>query len=344
MRKRWGLSIPLEDFDLRELCSFANEAAELGYTDMWSAEVDSTDCFSPLAALAMTTDLRLGTAIANAYTRGPQVLASHALSMSILAPGRFILGIGAGSKNIIERWNGGSFERPLTRVRETVEVVRRALQGERVVFAGETVQVNGFRLSRLPQTPVPIHIAALRGRMLEMAGATGDGVILNWLGAEDVRRSVAVARAAAERAGKDPAALEFSARLFVSLDEPGAPDTNEVLRRFVTFYLNVPTYKAFMHWLGRGPDFAAMWSAWDAGDRKSAVDLVPQRALDELFIVGSPARRRAQLQAYFDAGLDTVFMHFMTNETEKEKRRAMVRQALVDMGPAAMGATPVTRS
>ncbi len=335
MQKRWALSVPLQDFDLRELPAVANEAAALGYTDMWSAEVDNADCFAPLCALAIQTDLRLGTAIANVYTRGPQVLASHALSMSQLAPGRFILGLGAGSKVIIERWNNLKFDKPLTRVREMAQVLRAALNGERVVFDGETIKVNGFRLSSELTAPVPIHIAALRGKMLEVAGTHGDGVILNWLGAEDVPKAATVARLAAERAGKDPASLEFSARVFVSLDEPGDPDTNEVLRRFVNFYLNVPTYRAYMEWLGRGPDFTAMWAAWDGGDRKAAIEHVPQRALDELFITGSPARRRAQLKAYMDAGVDTVFMHFMTNETDPAKRRAIIRRGIAEMAPTA---------
>jgi probable F420-dependent oxidoreductase len=333
MQKRWALSVPLEDFTLRELPDVALEAAALGYSDMWSAEVDGSDCFSPLAALAMRTELRLGTAIVNAYTRGPQAIASAALGMASLAPGRFVLGIGSGSAITVERWNSLKYYRPATRVKEVVQVVRAALAGERVVFKGETININGFKLSRLPDQPIPIHVAGLRAGMLGVAGEVADGAILNWLGAGDVHKSIATTRLAAEKAGRDPMALEFSARLFVSLDEPGAPDTNEVLRRFVTFYLNVPTYRRFMEWLGRGPDFVPMWEAWDGGDRKEAVARVPQRALDELFIVGSPKQRRAHLQRYFDAGLDTAFMHFMTNETDPLKRKAMVRQAIKDMAP-----------
>src|SRR5204862_396919 len=147
-----------------------------------------------------------GTAIANVYTRGPATLALSAAGIADIAPGRFCLGIGSGSQPIVEAWNGGTFSRPATRVRETAQFLRRALAGERVVFRGETFAVDGFRLAKPPVEPVPIHVAALRPGMLRVAGEVGDGAILNWLSAEDVPKSVAVVREAAARAGRDPRA------------------------------------------------------------------------------------------------------------------------------------------
>jgi probable F420-dependent oxidoreductase len=335
MKKRWALSVPLEDWTLAELPALAREAERLGYADAWSGEVDGTDIFSPLAAIALGSNMRVGTAIVNVYTRGPAAIAASAAGMAQLAPGRFVLGLGAGSANIIERWNGLRFEKPVARVREMAQFLRQALTGERVVFNGETFQVDGYRLGSPPPQPVPIHIAALRGRMLEVAGAYGDGVILNWLSAEDVKKSVAVARQAAEEAGKDPAAIEVSARIFVSLDEPGTPDTNAVLRRWVTSYLNVPTYKKFMQWLGHGESLEPMWDAWDRGDRKAALALVPEAALTDFIVTGTPAERRAHLQRYFEAGLDTAFFHFMCNEPDPVKHREITMQGIRDMAPSA---------
>src|SRR6267378_1680509 len=220
--KRWSLSVPMEGFSIAELGDIAREAERLGYTDAWSFEVDGVDGFTPLAAIgSATTSMRLGIAIANVYTRGPATLASTAAGLADVAPGRFVLGIGAGSQPIVESWNGGTFSRPATRVRETAQFLRAALAGERVVFKGETFSVDGFRLTKVPAQPVPIHIAALREGMLKVAGQVGDGVILNWLSPDDVPRSVAVVREAAKRAGRDPDAIEVTARLFVNLDPPG---------------------------------------------------------------------------------------------------------------------------
>src|SRR4029453_7283434 len=106
--------------------------------------------------------MRLGTAIANVFTRGPATLAMCAAGVAEVAPGRFCLGVGAGSQPIVESWNGDVFARPATRVREMVQFLRQALTGERVVFRGETFSVNGFRLTRPPAGPLPIFVAAPR--------------------------------------------------------------------------------------------------------------------------------------------------------------------------------------
>src|SRR4029077_16384689 len=149
-RKRWSLSVPMDAFALPELSEVAREAERLGYTDAWSFEVDGIDAFTPLAVIGLATSMRLGTAIANVYTRGPATLASTAAGLADLAPGRFVLGIGAGSQPIVESWNGGTFSRPATRVREMAQFLRAALAGERVVFKGETFTVDGFRLTKAP--------------------------------------------------------------------------------------------------------------------------------------------------------------------------------------------------
>src|SRR5947209_8168471 len=194
MPKRWALSVPLDGFTLAEHAELAREAERLGYTDAWSLEVDGVDCFAPLAVVGLATRLRVGTAIANVYTRGPATLALCAAGIAEIAPGRFCLGIGSGSQPIVEAWNGGVFARPATRVREMAQFLRQALAGERVVFRGETFAVDGFRLVKPPVEPVPIHIAALRPGMLRVAGEVGDGAILNWLSTDDVPKSVAVVR------------------------------------------------------------------------------------------------------------------------------------------------------
>ncbi|MEO9256137.1 MAG: LLM class flavin-dependent oxidoreductase, partial [Tepidiformaceae bacterium] len=198
--KRWSLSVPFDGFSLAEHVEIAREAERLGYTDAWSLETDGTDGFSPLAVIGGATQMRVGTAIANVYTRGPATLAQSAAGIAEIAPGRFNLGIGSGSQPIVEMWNGGQFKKPATRVREMVKFLRMALAGERVVFEGETFSVNGFRLSRPPSQPIPIHVAALRAGMLKVAGEVGDGCIINWLSAEDVKKSVAVVRDAATAA------------------------------------------------------------------------------------------------------------------------------------------------
>ena len=332
--KRWALSVPLDGFTLAEHGSLAREAERLGYTDAWSFEVDGIDCFTPLAAVAVATQMRVGTAIANVYTRGPATLAVSAAGLAELAPGRFCLGIGAGSQPIVETWNGGRFERPATRVREMAQILRRALAGDRVVFRGETLSVDGFRLTRPPAEPVPIHIAALRPGMLRVAGEVGDGAIINWLAADDVPRSVQVVREAAQKAGRDPDSVEITARLLINVDPP-SPASDLAVRRQVAGYLNVPVYRAFHEWLGRGGALGPMWEAWTSGDRKAAVAAVPDEVVGDLIIRGTMPEIRAHVRRYLEAGVDTAFLSVSTLENDPARMRAVLADAVRALAPSA---------
>src|SRR5262249_59425340 len=106
-QKRWALSVPLDGFTLAEHVDIAREAERLGYTDSWSLEVDGLDCFAPLAVIASATRMRVGTAIANVYTRGPATLAMSAAGLADVPPGRCCLGIGAGAPPLVGLWEGG---------------------------------------------------------------------------------------------------------------------------------------------------------------------------------------------------------------------------------------------
>jgi probable F420-dependent oxidoreductase len=330
--KRVALSVPLEGFGLAELGEVAREGERLGYTDTWSFEVDGADCFAPLVVVALATRMRVGTAIANVYTRGPATLAMTAASVADIAPGRFVLGIGSGSQPIVEAWNGGAFTRPATRVREMARFLRQALAGERVVFRGETFAVDGFRLTRPPSQPVPIYVAALRPGMLAVAGEVGDGVVLNWLAPADVPRCVAVVRDAARRAGRDPEAIEITARVFVHVDGP-SPEADTVARRHITAYLNVPVYRAFHEWLGRTGTLAPMWQAWERGDRRAAVAAIPDGLVDELLLRGTAGEIRARVRRYHEAGIDTVFLQLSSIEPDPERRRAVLLDAFRALAP-----------
>ncbi|MGH9022979.1 MAG: LLM class flavin-dependent oxidoreductase, partial [Acidimicrobiia bacterium] len=189
----YGITVPFERASLLDQRSWVEEAASLGYTDLWSYESGALDGFTPLAlASVWAPGMRLGTAIVSTFSRGPAVLAMHAAAMAEAAPGRFVLGIGSSSNVIVEAWNGIPFDRPYQRVRDVLRFLRAALAGEKVTCDYETFSVRGFRLARpLPEEGVPpLLVAALRPGMLRLAGKEGDGAIINWLAADDVRTVV----------------------------------------------------------------------------------------------------------------------------------------------------------
>ena len=167
------------------------ELVDLGYTDAWSAESDGVDAFTPLIlASQWAPSLRLGTAIVPAFTRAPAVMAQSVAAAASAAPGRFAFGIGTSSNVIVERWNGVPFVEPYKRVRDMVRFLRVALTGEKVVEKYDTFEVQGFRLGLVPEVQPPILVAALREGMLRLAGREGDGAIINWLSADDVKKVV----------------------------------------------------------------------------------------------------------------------------------------------------------
>jgi probable F420-dependent oxidoreductase len=333
---RWGLTVPLSGIPLAEHEAVYREAEALGYTDFWSAEADVDPWIVLALGAAWTSRATLGTAIVGAFTRGPAIIAMGAAAMGEAAPGRFVLGVGSGSNVTVERWNGGRFARPLTRVTEVVQAVRQALDGEAMSVTGQTLTVSGFRLGRPLPARVPIYVAALQERMVRQAVRVADGVITNWLSAEDVRQVAAIVRDEAGKTGKDPETYPIVCRVTVCPTiEPGSgPRAREQFRRAVTAYLNVPVYRRFHQWLGRGAALAEMNTQWDAGDRKAALAAVPERALDELAVLGTPDECREHLRRFVANGVTVPVVNFMSLETDPAARAEESRAFLRALAPA----------
>ncbi|TAM84991.1 MAG: LLM class F420-dependent oxidoreductase [Jatrophihabitans sp.] len=318
----WGLTIPLTGTALPAHAGLIRELPSFGYTDAWSAETNGTDAFTPLAlAAAWDQSLRLGTAIVPVYTRGPALIAMSAASLAAAAPGRFVLGLGTSSPVIVRGWNGIAYDEPYRRARDVLRFVRRALAGERVDGAFDTFTVSRFKLDSAPEQPPPVLLAALRPRMLRLAGREADGAILNWLAATDVPRCVAAV---------DNAAADVVARIFVCpTDEPNY--ARSLGRVLISTYLTVPAYAAFHDWLGRGPALAAMHERWAAGDRGGAAAAIPDEVVDALVLHGTPESCRDQVRAYADAGVRTPVIALLP--TPEFSSPEAVREIVRRLGP-----------
>jgi probable F420-dependent oxidoreductase len=295
---RFGITIPFDGVPLPEQRALFERLPDLGYTDVWSAESNANDAFTPLAlASVWTPSLRLGTSIVPVYTRGPATLAMSAATMAAAAPGRFVLGIGSSSNVIVERWNAMGFDQPYQRVRDTVRFLRAALTGEKVTETYETFAVNGFRLGLVPPEQPPILVAALRSGMLKLAGREADGAIVNWLSADDVRT-------VAPYVHEGGPGKEVAARIFVA-PTTDADAARGVAKFAIAAYMTVPVYRAFHEWMGRDEVLKPMWDHWAAGDRKAAVESIPDEVADDLVVHGSPGECREKIAAYVEAGITT---------------------------------------
>jgi probable F420-dependent oxidoreductase len=255
-RARFAVTVPLRGVPLGEQAGALAALEAAGYTDFFTQEVRGFDALTPLAAVAAQTPprTRLGAAIAGVYGRGPALLAMEAAALAELAPGRFVLGIGASSEAIVEGWNAARFARPLARVRDTLRFLRAALAGERIEAAYETFAVRGFALDRPPAAPPPLWVAALRERMLALAGAEADGVCLSLLGPDDVRRVLPHFEAAGGR-GKE---VFLRVGVFALADVARA---RRMARKLLAPYLAAGPYARFHAGLGRAREVEAVAAA-----------------------------------------------------------------------------------
>ncbi|MEZ5177782.1 MAG: LLM class F420-dependent oxidoreductase [Acidimicrobiales bacterium] len=315
----YGMTIPFDGVPLHQQRDWIVELADLGYTDVWSSEANGADGFTPLAlASVWAPSLRLGSAIVPSFTRGPGTMAQCVASLADAAPGRVAFGIGTSSNVIVERWNDIPFTEPYKRTRDMVRFLRTALTGEKVKHDYDTFSVNGFKLGLVPEEQPKILVAALRQGMLRLAGAEGDGAIVNWLAADDVSTVAPYVH----EGGPDK---EVVARIFV------APTTDRdavmALGRYaIAAYLTVPVYAEFHRWLGRGELLQPMWDLWAAGDRKGALAAIPDELVDALIVHGSPEACREHIARYQENGITTPALAILPFGLDQ-------RQAIRDLAP-----------
>jgi probable F420-dependent oxidoreductase len=291
---RWGLTLPFAGVPLAAHEPLVRRAEAAGYDDLWTGETNGPDGFTPLVlAAAWTQRMRLGTGVVNPFTRGPAVLAQHAAALADSSGGRFVLGLGASSNVIVERWNERPFERPLSRMRAVVPVLRDVLSGGR--------GPGGFKLETPPAHPVPIVLAALRDRMLRLGGELGDGTFVNFLPLPAVEHVVARVREGEAAAGREP--TDVICRFFCA---PG--DGIDVARIMFAAYATVPVYEAFFRALGYGEQIDPMVAAWRDGDRKGALAKAPESLIREIFVLGEPEAMKERLAAFAERGITTLVL------------------------------------
>lgn len=324
--QRLGLTIGLEGAGLRSVVDLCRRAEDLGYTDLWTAEVGGADGLTPLGALAATTrSARLGTAILPVFTRPPALLAMSAAALQDLSGGRFVLGLGTSSDVIVGRWMGGSFTRPLTRLREYVEVVRACLAGGKVEFNGLTTRVEGFRMTHDPGAPVPIHLAALGPTACALAGDVADGVIFFLKTADGVRTALEWAA---------PTRDDFDCVMRVPfLVDPERDVVDVAARRLLLSYAPVDVYARSLAAQGFGAEIAAIREAWGAGDRGRAAELVTDEMVDALLISGDVERCRTRLDDLRAAGVTTPVLLPMSFAGDPEERAERVAAAVEALAP-----------
>ncbi len=325
---RLGITIPFEPFQNRHFAELVRTADRCGYTEAWSYESFATDAFTPITAAAALSDrMRFGTAIMPVFTRPAPLIAMSAVTASQLTGGRFVLGLGISTPNIVEQWMGVPFRKPVTLLRETVEVLRAIFRGEKVIYAGKMVRINGFRLDVAIDMPPPIYIGAQGEQMLRLAGEIGDGVIVNFITPETLPAMLEHVRAGMRTAGKDPSTLDVACRIIIAVDEDEAT-VRALFRRSLTAYVTVPQYNKFFREIGYAKEAQIAFDAWHAGDRRKALESIPDEMVERIFVFGTPQQCRRRLADYERAGITTSELQFASFAPTPDERRVRVLRAI----------------
>jgi len=316
---RVSISLRLAQTDWAEASAYVTEAERLGVHDVWSAEAWGHDAVTPLAFMAARTSrIRLGTGIIQAGTRTPALVAMTAMSLASMSNGRFVLGLGVSGPQVIEGWHGIRFDRPVQRMREIVEIVRRAITGEHLAYKGTLYELplpggegKAIRSAARPQPGIPIYLATLSPKSLEMTGEIADG----WLGTsfmpEHARVFTDHLAAGATRAGRSLAELDLQAGGFVAFSDdverlipPRKPGLAFTLGAMGSRRHNF--YNDAFRRAGYEDVVVEVQRLWLGGKREEAAARVPDELVLKTNLLGTEAMVRARLEAYRRAGITTL--------------------------------------
>jgi F420-dependent oxidoreductase-like protein len=301
-----------------EDAAFVADAERLGIASVWVPEVWGQDALTPLAYLAASTStIKLGSGIVQLGARTPAMLAMSAMSLQALSGGRFLLGVGTSGPQVMEGWHGIRFASPLTATRETIDIIRTVARGDRLSYQGKVFQLPlpdgpGRALrSLMAPADVPIYVAALGPRNLQLTGEMADGWIGNAFLPEHADVFLTELEAGAAKAGRSLADLQMVIPVAVEFTD----DVEEAARRHARGYAftigamgskETNFYNAAFARQGFGDDVEAVQDLWLAGRRDEAAQRVPTDLGFKTNLLGPLDTVKARLRLYRDAGVTTL--------------------------------------
>jgi F420-dependent oxidoreductase-like protein len=306
-----------EDWD--DLVEYTQRAEQFGVDQAWSAEAWGMDAVVPLAFLAAKTDkIKLGTGIMQVSARVPSMIAMTSQSMATVSKDRFILGLGVSGPQVVEGLHGAAFASPLGRLRECLQIVRMGLAGERVQFEGKHYLLprpggegKPIRLSQPPRPNLPIYLATLGPKSLEMTGELAGG----WLGTSFMPEHADVffepLKKGAKKAGREFSDIDIqvgvgfeigdNVEAMIEARKPAMAFTLGGMGSAKTNFYNDAFRRA-----GYTEAAEEVQALWVKGDKSAAIQRVPEEMVLKTNLIGTPEMIRERLDAYKTAGVTTL--------------------------------------
>ena len=309
-----------------DLVTYVREAERLGIDIVWVAEAWGADAPTALGYFAAATDrVTLGSAILQLGARSAAMTAQTAMTLAVMSGDRFILGLGASGPQVMEGLHGVPFAAPLTRMRETLDVIAQAFAGERISYDGAKIRLplpggegRALRLGLRANPNIPVYLAALSPKMLELTGERADG----WLGTSFVPEAAGAAyfrhlRVGAARAGRTLDAVDIcqGAEVAFARDEDHLVEMIQERKAGLAFSLggmgsaDTNFYNAAYSRQGFADVAEAAQQRWVAGDRAGAAEIIPDEMVLGTTLLGTEDGVRARLRKWADTGVDTVRLY-----------------------------------
>jgi len=313
--------------DISELCSLAKYAEELEYGYLTTGETTGRNVPIVLGALARETDeIGITDDVISPYSRSPALIGQTAVTLQELSDGRFRLRVGASSPALAEDWHGLSFDRPLRRIRETIEIVRQVQSGERLDYDGDIYSPHGLALTcDPPAEPVPVDVAALGPKATELAGRFADGWVPQLIPYEGFLDRIEDLRRGADLGDRSVDDVRVAYHLRCCALEDGET-AREYARSQIAFMIALygPFYRKAIADAGWEGVTETVKGKWHDGDKEAAIDAVPDALLDEVVAAGTPAKVEAQIERFeaIDA-VDAIQIAFFDGMDDSERRRTL---------------------
>ena len=306
-----------EDWD--ELVDYTVEADRMGVDYVWSAEAWGMDAIVPLAFVAARTEnIKLGTGILQISSRVPPMIAMTAQSLSTVSKGRFVLGLGVSGPQVVEGLHGAAFAKPLGRLRECLEIIRMGLNSERVSYEGEHYVLprpggegKPIRLSQPPRPDLPIYLATLGPKAMEMTGELANG----WLGTSFIPEHADVflepMRRGLDKSGRTLSDIDIQVggsfelgddvERMIDARRPAMAFTLGGMGSAQTNFYNDAFKRA-----GYVDAATEVQSLWVSGKKDQAIRAVPDEMVLKTSLIGTREMIAERIQAYRDAGVSTL--------------------------------------
>jgi F420-dependent oxidoreductase-like protein len=313
-------------FNKHELIECVRAADACGYDSFWMPEAWEREAFTSLVELAGQTErIHLGTGIINVFSRSPALIAMSAATLDELSGGRFRLGLGTSGARVIEDFHGIPYHKPLTRLRETIRIVRALLCGDAVDFKGECFELHRFKLGFKPlRDNIPIFVAGLGPKSLHQIGEIADGWLPTHWPRARLADGVAQIRAGAESSKRDPGQIEIAPFVNVVVSDDLKKARNQA-RLPVGYYVGGmgDYYHDSLSRLGFANEADRIRELWQAGRPKSAIAAVTDEMVDGIAICGSIESCRARLDEMYSQGATLPLIPIPTEGNVIEKCRTI---------------------